>query len=297
MSTIKEFNRILNASTKDRFEKWQTYRDELTEYIINNLVKDNIDIHIFGAGNCDDINLEKIDHKTNKIVLSDIDLNAMNSVFGKYQIDPGKVTIKETDYTGFNLIEDWNDYVNCILKLESKSEIKEFMDNLFQKKADYQFLKDSHELFDAIVLTPIYTQLLLPQFMTNISILNDVNYDDETLTYLTEIFLELIPETIELFNKNIFRFLKKNGIAIILSDIFEANLNTHFYKQMKNHMRSLTGIDSFHQNYQRKYGIGLGDYGLMNAETFGFVKSHQWFEWPFSNDRSLFVKAVVIVKD
>ncbi len=80
--------------------------------------------------------------------------------------------------------------------------------------------------------------------------------------------------------------MDKSSHLIVASDILEANYESDFYKSIK----SLDEMDQRLLDYQNIYGIGLGDYGLINLDQYLIPKSSKWLEWPFNDHKCLFVK-------
>ncbi len=145
------------------------------------------------------------------------------------------------------------------------------------------------EKYDLIIVSPIYTQLLFQQGLSNINILHNLNYPENLLNHIQNKLLDLMPTVINRFNQNIRSSLTEKASVIVISDIFEAHNNSIFYENTK----GLKNIESIYKEYLSTYGIGIGDYGLINMSESLEENTSQWFEWPFNENKTLFVKAVV----
>jgi hypothetical protein len=67
---------------------------------------------------------------------------------------------------------------------------------------------------------------------------------------------------IQSFNKNICLLLNDKSSLCVISDIFEANIDSQFYAQIKSVINDDVKMEDFYLNYVSTYGIGVGDFGL-----------------------------------
>lgn len=287
MNAVKEFNVLLNHSTNNRYLRWEEYRNNLTEYIKYLLPEISESILVLGCGNSDDLDLSIIKNRCHKLTLSDIDGEALLNAMKKYDLNVENTIVKPFDVTGLGDNHLWNNFVNEMAKIGTIDEISSFFIQLKTIITEYSF-RDFTQQYDAIIISPIYTQLLFQQGMSYISMLDNLNYPQELLEKIGEELLNLMPYLIDNFNLEIVKLLKNNGIVIVMSDIFEVSIDSDIYSNLK----SLHEIDSYHEEYMKKYGIGLGDYGLINLEDKLQKHNQKWFEWPFSPEKSLFVKVM-----
>lgn len=291
MSTIKQFNQILNASDTKRFELWKPYRKRLTSFIFECIKNQkNQSLIILGAGNLDDIDLDLFSHLFDTITLTDVDMKALEHAKHKYKKIAHKIELKEIEYTGLKDSDHWNNFINKMLLYNSKLEIKQYFLTLIREIKNYKFTCTSR--YDVVIITPIYTQLLLQQLLKDISILQSLNYPKHLLNYIQRQVLDIMPIVIQTFNKNIDLLLNKKAILCVISDIFETNISSDFYAEVKPLLNNPIKINDFHLNYIKTYGIGAGDFGLDVFKSSKSIKKSQWFEWPFDKDKCIFVQAI-----
>ena len=81
-------------------------------------------------------------------------------------------------------------------------------------------------------------------------------------------------------------------MVIVISDIFEFNKNTKLYNDVYPLLNSKIAMDKYHEDYHKKYGFGLGDFGLYDLEEELSINTYEWIEWPFSKNKSMIVKIV-----
>jgi len=287
MNSIKQFNQLLNSDKFDRFKQWKTYRNQLTNFIVDNYENFHDEALILGTGNSDDLDLNSLSKLVSILTISDIDKESLEKAFIKYDLNEKYVLKKAFDYTGLDSNIDWNNFVENILKFQEESAIDYYFNKLNKAISTYQF--PLRRKYDLIIISSLYTQLIFQQGLSNINILHNLNYPKELLKHIEVKLLELIPIVLNKFNENILTTLKKPSTLIVLSDIFEAYNHSLFFKETS----GLENIEKIYQEYQDKYGIGIGDYGLINMSEKLKIHKSKWFEWPFNEDKTLFVKAII----
>lgn len=294
MNAVEQFNKILNQDKQNRFELWGNYRKNLTSYIIQNLPKTerNLNGFIFATGNSDDLDLEILTKTIKHITLSDIDKTSLEKAITKYNLDSSEVGVFIMDYIGLNIDNNWNDFVKILLQVDDKKNIDYFFKKLESSILNYRF-PETIQSYDIVIISPIYTQLLLQQGLSYISILKDLNYSFDLLKYITEKLMDLMPMVIETFNNNVVSCLNKNATLIAISDIFEARLDSDFYQSLSKGIHEPNQTEQIYEEYRNTYGIGLGDYGLIHLDHCLKQTQFKWFEWPFNTEKSLFVKVAI----
>ena len=283
----KEFNQILNSSDPNRFNNWTSYRNTLTDHLLSVISKFNKkpNIIIIGSGNADDIDLKKLEEKANKLLLTDIDDSALKTAKEKYQLK--EVDIMSMDYLGFEDNELWNNLLNNLIKLDI-NQYEDYFKKMFQQTKTSPLTRYNNQ-FDYVIVSPIYTQLLLPAFLQQLSFLKDINFPEKNLNYLKELFLKHLSDIIIKFNGNIFKLGKSKSYYTIISDVLETEVNSDFHKKADKALNN-NKMEILLDEYKDKYGYGLGDYGLESAKEYGDEISHFWVRWPFSSNRVLYVK-------
>lgn len=295
MNSIEEFNQIHNQVSKRR-KDWKTYRNNVTSYILGFFPNNNLEIFkilIIGAGNCDDIDLSMIQKIKSHIYLSDIDRVALDYAVKSYQMDKDKTTVLQTEFTGLSHSVLWNDFVKRMLKLKTKHEIEKELKELQKRIENYSFLETYQNQFDLIIISPIYTQLLYQQLVLNLNVLESVNYSSELIHYINDSFMQRMPKIIQQFNQNTIALLKNQATLIVMSDIYEVQNNNPLFQELHEYITQPEQLDAYQKNYLENYGYGFGDYGLYHLEETTNLKTHKWFEWPFSTEKTMFVKVEI----
>ena len=84
------------------YHEWEHYRHELTEIIIK-YAKGSESIAIFGAGRCNDIDLNRLSRYFNEVILFDKDIEAIKEGLYQQKVERmPNIKIKVTDFVGIN---------------------------------------------------------------------------------------------------------------------------------------------------------------------------------------------------
>lgn len=134
---LRQLQHISNA-----YENWSEYRHAVTSYLIASTDADS-SLAIFGAGNCNDLDLSLLISHFSDITLIDRDSSAMKQALIRYQLsDYPKITLADCDLVGI-CDSDYEDFADTLLE-----QIK-----LFGTDIDSEFLTDIalsylHQLYE-----------------------------------------------------------------------------------------------------------------------------------------------------
>lgn len=282
---IFDFNRKLNAGEahSDAYCHWQTYRDRISQYTLNHGNGHGTWL-IVGAGNCNDIDLNRLAFNAEDILLTDADLHGMQEGCHRQ----GRIlSMEQLDYLG---LERTDFFVR--LKQLMQGYTREKMSNfLFEMEKTIQDAKHPwvDRKFDHVLVLPIHTQLLFPQ-LDNILV---GGLQEKLLTksmYLDaqRMILDRMPNVLKNFNEILLMQLKDEGRLIVFSDFLE-DVPEGAYSQRFDSI----GFEDVYRQYEAVYGMGLGRFGLYDLESRCHILDSKWFLWPFDNNRNLFVKGSI----
>lgn len=292
MHTIQTFNEMLNKSDDERFNLWRNYREKITALIVSAYNENPPKVLLLGAGNSDDIDLRKINTHAKHLYISDIDENALRSSLVKYGLSSADITLLPAEYTGLGNNSKWVNFVHEALKVTNVNAAKAFANDLLESTVGYTFLSQYHHEFDHIIISPIYTQLLMQQLQTNLQVLDQMHYNVRLIEILSRSFLDIMPSLIQSFNLNVLNLLADGGRLTVMSDIFEAQNGSDFINKIRTIINDNHKMDEFYKDYASQYGKGLGDFGVHHLDQMLTPERVKWVEWPFSKDRRFIVKVV-----
>jgi hypothetical protein len=294
MQAIEKFNNRLNNADSNRYELWKDYRSKVDVEIQKQLTSSiQGDLLILGAGNCDDLNLNTYIPFFQAIVICDVDILSVNLGIQKQKISRSKIKLIQSEFSGFEKSSFFDQFIQIIQKCTTESQIKKSIDELLAPMKKYLFLEEYLSHFSMIIISPIYTQLVFQQILQIISVLRIQKYPKEHADFIEKYMLDQMPIIIDKFNRNIFKLLSRDGKVIVLSDIFESNVDTDFFQDINLNIENTAKMDTIYSNYVTKYGFGLGDYGLVSLNRYLEIKDYKWFIWPFTEKKQMIVKFVV----
>lgn len=146
-----EYKYEILKSTKmaeESFEIWKDYRIESSKKILEEIKDENETLVIFGAGECNDIDLGSFEKKFNKITLIDVDKSALNNAIIKHGLeDSKKIVLIEADFLG--VTDDiYREYEDMLRGKESVKKINKFVRNIANKieNTPIEIMIDRHEV-------------------------------------------------------------------------------------------------------------------------------------------------------
>lgn len=286
MYTIKDYQQKLNKTIdiQKALVLWQSYSNDMYKLYEPYLI--NKEVLIVGAGHLTDFPMKKIINKVSNISLYDIDKEAMLLGLQTQDINKKNVPCITKDLTNLDDAGFFKQVVT-LLQANDLEGIKRF----FRIVSHMNLNLDINHKFDLLIISPFYTQLLLPQYLTY---LNEFVKGSQFNEYLEPLLL-LISKFIDKINEQLLSCLNSNGKLIVMSDHLEFKLDDPNYLKIRKDNNQLT-IDKYYENYLSKYGHGLGSYGLENLVEKTKLTHKSWHWWPFNENKVLLVKMGIMEK-
>ncbi|PAT02311.1 hypothetical protein CI105_02920 [Candidatus Izimaplasma bacterium ZiA1] len=301
MKKIESFNSGLNSSSLKNTISYTSFKDEVSKIIEQEIMnlKNTIKSCVIGAGNLNDINVDLFAESFNFVNLTDIDLGSIKNALDFLKKD-GKnysnVSITRIEYTGFEKNLFFARFKENIIKLKSNDEIEKYLRKSLSNLENYKFLKNDDNEFDLIYVSPIYTQLVYNELLYELSVLRGSGYPEHNIKFIEDFLIDEMINIIDRFNNNIVRVLNDNGVLVVSSDIFQGDNESDFMKNIINNIDKYEYVENVYEKYVEDYGVGLGDFGLLNLDEKLNVISSKWVVWPFDEKNSFAVKIKVYKK-
>ncbi|MGG1659479.1 hypothetical protein [Brevibacillus sp. NRS-1366] len=275
----------------NRREKWKRHREQTSDFIreVTDLISRKGSIAVFGAGNCDDLELELMTSNYDKVVLIDIDKEAVKQGISYLpEVDRQKIEIIETDLVNMSTFRE--EFSKKLEENLPKKKLSKYLRSIQLKNEEF------HEAykgaFDVTVIAAIQTQLFYNEAVFILSERGGYLTTDE----IKDITLDLVyvrDQVIPSFISMVYDCTKDDGYMIQWTDIIEIN---HSNVAMLDEIEKLyTGKDRI--NYVNKmcnsYGIpaGVNSYKLfykrINSEYGKFLM--RYWRWPFADNKHYFV--------
>ena len=302
MKFMEVFNRDLNNSLNQENKDVDAFRLQV-DLILKSLVErlnGNEKVIVIGAGKMKDFSATFFVRRFDEVVLTDVDMNSVIEAESKLKLsdkDKKKITKIRIEYTGFEKNAFFQDFKERIINCRTFEKIDQVLASKMEGLENYRFLRDYENSGDLIYVSPIYTQLVYNQVLRECSVLRENGYPEHMLKYIENVMLDKMVGIINTFNDNIIKALKDDGYLIVLSDVFQLDKKSDFYLRVKNGIRSHEVMEEMYEGYKKKYGMGIGDYGLLNLDD--KLKSYlsRWLIWPFDEKSSFVVKLKIYKKD
>jgi hypothetical protein len=295
MSYIEEFNHRLNKSIVETPKSDHHYVDQvataLRSILRSKAVWDRA--CIIGAGRCRDIpTMLFLDH-FKEIIVTDVDVTSLKECTKNRR----NLSIQQVEYTGFQEAHFFERFGETMWQATTKEDVDRFLDDTRSRVQNYRFLEHEKESMEFVFVSPIYTQLIVQQAMHELHGLVQDGYDPQLAAYMQERLLVEMSSIIERFNDNVIYLLKEEGILFVLSDVFELQTNSEFYRRVTNSIKNQDVMNEIYENYNNTYGFGLGDYGVYDLTTKLDVIRDRWLLWNFSNTRSFAIHLYIYNKN
>ena len=203
---------------ENAFEDWKEYREAITNYFLTH-IPCGATVAIFGAGMCNDIDIERLLEKVSEITLIVRDRSLLHRVFEHYpNADRKRIHFLEADFVGitekeYRLFSER--LVRMIQAKKEKTDISEVAEYVgLQMKALYeealkQPVFSKEEKFDYGIAFGLHSQLnnMFP-WMWEI-VLHTLNVKEESVFQLAASYNNRI---VERFHDEVFGILKKGMI-------------------------------------------------------------------------------------
>lgn len=294
--TTEVFNHTLNHSTSlvSRMERFETYRSGLTQMMCQAFANSH-QLYVLAAGNLADVDYSVLFQRLDlhQVILSDIDLESMQEGLLMYETDGvvPQISFEAYNYLGAEsdvLIADFIEQFNRMANRQVQDrDIYTLIDALIEQICDNMDHISVSQTVDAVLVLPIYTQLLYIH-------LDAVLYLNPHWKACHLYCFEQMTKVIQAFNKYLLRLSVDDSRMIIVSDIVqispEEGLDLNAVAKQDGNISRSGQIESYLNQYEEKYGIGLGSYGLLHMESCRTLIHNDYLEWPFDENRTFLVR-------
>jgi len=300
MKEIEIFNHNLNQSLMYENKEIKAFRQQV-DLIIKSVyerLNENERAIIIGAGKMKDFSLTFFVRNFKQVIITDIDLITVNESIKEFNYSPqelSKIIKIRMDYTGFEKNQFFNDFKERIINCHSFEKAEQVINSKLAGLENYQFLKVYPQSADLVFVSPIYTQLVYNQVLRELAVLRENGYPEHMIKYIESVLLEKMVGVIDHFNDNLIKTLSPLGQLVALSDIFQVDIGSSFHLRVKNGIKNHEVMEEIYEGYKSKYGIGLGDYGLLNLDEKLVPYLSRWLIWPY-DDKSVFIVKLKIYK-
>jgi hypothetical protein len=291
---MTDFYEIVNLDRDiDRRHRWRKHREQTSKFIneVVSLMKNRKSVGVFGAGNCDDFDVELLTANFEKVYLLDIDTEAVERGISHLNEDhKKKIQIIEVDFV--NMSDFRNEFVRKLNSEESKKKIVKYLRSVHL--VNEEFLKNFKEIFNVTIVSAIYTQLFYNECLIIL---------EEHGTYLTQkeikdIIIDLAyvrDQVVKSFNELVHSCTCEKGYMIQWTDLIEVN---------KNNTWILLEFEKIHNQKEKIDYIGklCGTYGIPSGvngckQFIKLIDKNEeillsYWRWRFSDQKNYIVAGI-----
>ena len=223
---METFQKEMNGHrAESRWDLWSQHRKQVSalfEHAFSKCLSVN-QIAIFGAGNCDDLDLEKLAMRCQSIHLFDIDLESMEKGVEKLSSETReKIRLVKLDVTGLDRIHIEEELTRLFVNRAEASEITAYLKMAEGKtaKLSAEVFAEYQSRFDIVATSAIYTQLF---YNWGLAVLEKHRsyYQDDELGDIKDSLLDLRDRIIMELQDSLFFCCTKNGFYITWTDALQ----------------------------------------------------------------------------
>lgn len=293
--TMRKFNNDVN-NTGDldaKYAAWSAYRNGVTGFIQNALSQSPgaKSIIVFGAGECNDIDLHYLSRTFARVVLTDVDEQSIYDGLARQNIkDVSKFEVLQAEYTGLESVGFFDTLAALCSDNTPIAQISEFIQNALKNVRAVDMSELSADGFDIVLSCPVYTQIVFSQAEVLMEILAHYStYTHSDMLKLLESFSSCMPALIQNYNDLLISAAKSSGSLVVLADVIEAHPSDELLQTI-GAILSAQPVDSHaleHLTHSRglKFGV-LGRDDLLNKAD---EADCLWALWPFDEHRHYLV--------
>ena len=293
--TIKKFNLDVNFSegADEKYARWADYR-KWTSSFIESAVKDDSGIKkvlVLGAGNVNDLDLHLLCMRFDSIVLTDVSARSIGEGIKRQGLESKfaeKIKIIEADYTGADENKLFYRLESLAAKVSPADKIIGYITEAMESLSGYS--PDISEDFDLVISCPVYTQLIYTQMEVFLKILYEQGlYEYSQLNKILNAVYNLMPDVILRYNDLILRSCKKDGLAIMLSDMIEFEKGSSLSKKSKEASELYHTDHNAAEKLIERYGIELAQIGCEDFISKTRVVTSDCGIWDFNESKGYLV--------
>jgi len=289
--SIEKFNIDVNSSgdPESKYAGWQSYRAKVTQFISDNMNRGETNsLFVFGAGECNDIDLIFLASVFDSVVLSDIDLFSITEGITRQQLDKErqeKISKQRLDYSGLEEAGFFETLSQMAGKKADEKEIVKYIKNIIRSAEKREIQTDKKDTYDTVIVLPTYTQIAFTQMEALLRILYDYGiYQLDTLNRILNEMYNAMPAILERYNELILSKVKSGGKVIVLTDILEITDSSLLAK-----LKQKIEEEEYIKEYISENHSELALLGLENIKQSLDKTEERYCIWPFDDRRQYLV--------
>lgn len=295
--TMEKFNNDVNHSgdLDEKYLRWADYRVKINEFIKKHIENKQCEsIFVFGAGECNDIDLKFLSNTFKEITLSDIDIASIEEGILRQRLSESvkaKINVVQADYTGLDTIGFFDNITDQVNERKTEKEISGYIKTTISNMKNSEMLSAYKNKYSMVLVLPTYTQLIYTQMEALLRILYQYNaYEVDDLNKIITSMYHSMPEIINSYNDLMLSLMNDNGNAIVLVDVLEIT-----DRQAREDIASQIDHIEYIKKYLHTNCSDLAQLGLDNLKTRIDILDEEYAIWPFDDSKDYIVNILINV--
>lgn len=181
---IYKYDELKNdCSDLNKFQEWKEYRENIIKIVDGKLGKQKDSVIIFGAGECNDLDIGYFDARFDKITLVDKNMESMKRGIEKFElINEDKIKLIEADFVGI-ADDEYKKYEDMLINGEPAKKIIKYIRSMTIKleKTELELGIEKHQVG---VCIGVHSQIIA-MFMVILSYYSE-NYSESEIRKINE---------------------------------------------------------------------------------------------------------------
>jgi hypothetical protein len=248
---------------------------------------------IFAAGECNDLDLEKITDKFDRVVLTDVDTTSIYEGIKRQNISQDvqdKLKVKHVEYTGLAELKFFETLADIVSKAKPLRQVILHIQTLEDMVFDPQPFSELQGKFDFAICSPAYTQLVYTQMEVLLQVIKRFDvYSDIEIEQLNQTVYRKVPGIIARYNDLVLSTLKPDGRVIMLTDVVEIPQGHKMITQLQARLAQKKVDHHELFKFVRDFGLELGVTGYQDLKKKVQLTDAAFMLWPFDEHKQYLV--------
>jgi hypothetical protein len=293
--TMQKFNNDVNNSgdLDMKYSAWSTYRGAVTGFLNRAVLQTSSakSIIVFGAGECNDIDIKFLCNTFARVVLTDVDEQSIYDGLSRQGIkDLSKLQVCKVEYTGLEDAGFFDTLAALCSENSPIAQISEFVQNALSNVRAPGLSALAKDGFDVVLSCPVYTQIVFSQAEVLTEILAHYStYTHSDMHELLESFSGAMPALIQKYNDLLLSCAKPGGALVVLADCVEAHPSDPLLQTIDGILTSLPLNTHALSHLICDHGLKFGVLGKDDLLAKAKQQDIFFARWPFDEHRHYLV--------
>ncbi|MDB5052338.1 MAG: hypothetical protein JWM44_388 [Bacilli bacterium] len=274
----------------DRLGNWSYHRQDIKRLIEQSLGKHlpGDEAIIFGAGNCDDLDLPYLANRFKSVTLADIDGEAVHKALESldFSLQSHFKVLDSLDFTQLDQIAFYESFQSLLENQMPAERIIDFLQQAAQEVGKQPFLAQLHKKFAAVLSSAVHTQLFYLHALSQFAVYAKW-YGKEDIQQIVNEIANIRDILLRNYNDHLLSLAKSNGSIIIWTDMILLDSQTNFIMKTMVSLATETERAYYMLRMMASYGIESAVLAVqdLNEKLAPEGKLLRSWIWPFNAEK------------